>query len=294
MEKATQEGYTTELFMPIMKEANGKYIAVLSDNSVDRDDEKLSKGCVEKLGLDDGYLAALCNHSNDVFMLVAEWTNRGIKEVDGFTALVAEPKFYKSNPRAKEIKGMLDEGAKIGISIGAIVKTYDEIDGMKVFTELELLEASFVAIPSNRHGRAMAVAKSYNKSKEAIKMDEKFTQKDIDSAIEKKVSELEKSHKEALLEKETEVTKLTKDLEDSAKLVKEADEAKTEAEEAKDKVETEAEEAKVEAEKKVKEVESKALEKQKFVDQGGDNSKTSPEDTEEAFKAGKLPIMKIQ
>jgi hypothetical protein len=156
--KASHSEFRTELFAPVMKESNGKYIAVLSDDSVDRDEEKVSKGCIEKLGLDTGYIAGLIDHENKVLGQVAEWTNRKVIEIDGHSALIAEPKFFKSNPNAQIIKGMLDEGAKLGISIGAIVKSYDEVDGMKVFTELELLEASFVAIPSNRHGRAMAVA----------------------------------------------------------------------------------------------------------------------------------------
>ncbi len=41
------------------------------------------------------------------------------------------------------------------------------MDGVKrtVYTVLELLEASFVAIPSNRHGQAMAVAKMFINNK---------------------------------------------------------------------------------------------------------------------------------
>jgi len=293
VKKATQEGYRTELFMPLMKGKEGKYMAVLSDNSTDRDDEKLSKGCVEKLGQDNGYVAALCNHTNDVFMLVAEWTNRGIREVDGYTALIAEPKFYLSNPRAQEIKGMLDEGAKIGVSIGAIVKDYDEVDGMRVFTELELLEASFVAIPSNKHGRAMAVAKSFNNKKTEEKMEKEFTKKDLDSAIEKKTEELNVDFKKQLESKEVEITKLKKDAEEATEAKEEA-ETKTEEAEAKvEEAETKTEEAEAkveESEKKLKETNKTALEKQKFADEGTDADKAI--DIEKELKDGKLPIMK--
>jgi len=282
--KGTHNAYKTELFMPIMKEATGKYIAVLSDDSVDRDDEKLSKSCVEKLGHDDNYLAALCNHKNDVFMQVAEWTNRGIKEIDGHSALVAEPKFFMSNPNAKIIKGMLDEGAKLGISIGAIVKNYDEVNGKNVFTELELLEASFVAIPSNRHGRAMAVAKSFNKSEKEAKMEKEFTQKDIDSAIEKKVEEQKTEFNKQLESKDSEISKLQDEMKKS--------------EEEKEEATKESEEAAEEAEKKLKEMEESiekvkktALEKQQLSNEGGEEKET-PEDAEKAFSEGKLPVFR--
>ena len=284
VDKSTHDGDRIELFVPIMKNANGKYIAVLSDDSVDRDEEKLSKGCIEKLGTDKGYLAALLNHENDVMNLVAEWTNRGVTEVDGHTALIAEPKFYKSNPKAKIIKGMLDEGAKPGVSIGALVKSYDDVDGMRVYTELELVEASFVGVPSNRHGKAMAVAKSYNEQEEKM-VDDKFTQKDLDLEVEKKVEETKTELQKTIDTKEAEIAKLTKD----------AEEAKEATEEAVKEAETAADEAKVEAEKKMKEAEiekKKALDKQKFNNEGGD----LPEDLEKvdkAWKDGKIPIMNV-
>jgi len=291
--KSTHDSYRTELFMPIMKAADGKYIAVLSDDSVDRDEEKLSKGCIEKLGYDDRYLAALCNHDNDVFMQVAEWTNRGVQEIDGYTALIAEPRFYKSNPNAKIIQGMLDEGAKFGVSIGAIVKSYDDIDDMRVFTELELLEASFVAIPSNRHGRALAVAKSFNNKKqsEVSTMDKEFTKKDLDAAIDKKVESMKNNFDKELALKDTEIAKLKDDLK------KAEDEAEDKAEEAKTETDAAKDEAATEADKKLKAVEAELvkvknaiLEKAQFAKDGG-HDKTTPEAADEAFKKGKLPIM---
>lgn len=282
MEKSTHQGYRTELFVPIMASAKGKYIAVLSDDSCDRDEEMLSSSCVEDLAKGDSYLAALCNHKNDIFMQVAEWTNKRVEKIGTNTALVAEPKFFMSNPNAKIIKGMLDEGAKLGISIGAMVLDYDEFDGKRVFTSLELLEASFVAIPSNRHGRAMAVAKSFKRNKEEIKVEKEFTQKDIDSAIEKKVEELTKTHADAIAKKDAELSKMKEDMEKKvAELEKSNEDAKAEKEEAEAKAEES--EKKLEAEKKA------SLEKQKFVDKGGEGDST-PEDAEKSMSEGKLPI----
>jgi len=289
MKKSTTEGYKTELFAPVMKGAEGKYIAILSDDSVDRDEEKLSKGCVEKLGNDVGYIAGLVDHDNSVLKMVAEWVNRRVVEIGNHTAFVAEPKFFKSNPNAKIIKGMLDEGAKLGISIGAIVKNYDDVDGMRIYKELELLEASFVAIPSNKHGRALAVAKSY-KNTEEKKMDDKG-KKELEAAVEKKVSEATADFEKKLIEKDSEISKLQKDLES---LKKEAEEDKEKSDEAADKADKKLKEVtdKIAATEKAVEVAKKeALEKQKFADQGGKKDNVSAEDADKAFKEGKLPIM---
>ncbi len=298
MEKSTHVGYRIDLFMPIIKNTEGNYIAVLSDDSTDRDDESLSKGCIEKFGENDkDYLAALLNHDNDIMNLVAEWVNRKVVNVGSNVVYVAEPKFYMSNPKAKIIRGMLDEGAKPGVSIGAIVKDFEMVDGKKVFTELELLEASFVGIPSNRHGRAMAVAKSYNHMKEVQKMDEKFTQKDIDSAVEKANGKLVKSHEAELEKKDADVAKLTKDLEKVEALKKDAEDAaaedKADAEAKEEESEKKLSAAKAEkkaAEELVEKTVKKVLEKQKFADQGGSPDE-SVEDIDKACKEGKLPVM---
>ena len=168
---------------------------------------------------------------------------------------------------------------------------------MKVFTDLELLEASFVGIPSNRHGRAMMVAKSYNK-KEVQKMDKEFTQKDVDSAVEKKVEELTSTFKKDMEAKDAELVKLKKEAEDA----KAAEgEAKDKVDEAEGKV-SDAEAKVDDAEKKSKDLEKeldatkkKALEKQKIADEGGDGSgqDMSDEAVDKAFKDGKVPFVRI-
>lgn len=293
IEKGTHAGYKTQLFMPVMKSAEGKYIAVLSDDSTDRDEEFVSKSCIHEMAKDNEYLAAMCNHDNDIFMMVADWRRKRVEEIDGHTALIAEPHFYKSNPKAKIIMGMLDEGAKPGISIGAIVKDYDEVNGKRMYTELEIVEASFVGIPSNRHGRAMAVAKGFNKAitikaeEGGNKMEKEFTQKDIDSAIEKKVEEMKAETNKKLEEKDSEIVKIKEELST----------AKKESEENLEKM-------KVEEEKKIEEITLKhkeelekakkvALEKQNFTSKGGDNENNDVEDVEKEFKAGKIPVMRI-
>lgn len=284
--KSTHEPINIELFAPVMKEAKGKYIAVLSDTSIDRDGERVGKSALNKIVAKGGYIAALVDHENKVLNQVAQWTNMQIKEIDGHTALIAEPKFFPSNKKAQEIKGMLDEGAELGISIGAIVKEYEDekLNGepMRTFTDLELLEASFVAVPSNRHGRAMlAMAKSFKTTNGGQTMTQEFTQKDVDLAVEKKSEEFTEkivTLGKQLVEKDTEIANLKKEVEDS-------ESAKEESEKGKEEAETKAEES----EKKAKEANKSALEKQKFADE---TLAKEQEDAEKSFSDGKLPIMK--
>jgi hypothetical protein len=290
--KATHEPYKIELFAPVMKSVQGDYIAVLSDNSIDRDDEFVTTTCIERLGNDMGYIAGLIDHDNSVLKMVAEWVNRKVVDIDGHKALVAEPKFFKSNPNAKIIMGMLDEGAKIGISIGAMVKDYDEVDGRRAYKELELVEASFVAVPSNRHGRCMAVAKSFNlnnKKKEDSEME--LTQKDIDSAVEKAKTEMSETFKKQLESKDSEIAKLKKEAEDAQSEVDKAkEESKQEKEDADKKLAEAEDKLKAKEEELVKE-KKQALEKMNYA-KGHTDAQGNPIDAEKAFSEGKLPIMR--
>jgi len=285
MKMATHESFKTELFAPIIKSTEGKYLAVLSDNSVDRDGERVGKSALYKIEQDTEYLAALVDHENKALNQVAQWINKRTEEIDGHLALVAEPKFFKSNPKAVQIKGMLDEGAKMGISIGAIVKQYEDMkvngETIRTFTELELLEASFVGIPSNKHGRAMAVAKSFKQNMEgSTKME--LTQKDLDDAVTKKADELTKSFEDQIKEKDLKIVELTKSVEEGEEKAKESEAAVAEA----DKKVEEAGKA-LETEKKL------SLEKQKFnEEEKQEEDKT--EEADKAFKEGKLPVMKFQ
>ena len=198
-----------EMFQTLMKSTAGGYRAVLSDNSIDRDGEIVGPKALDKVAnLQLGKVPILLNHDNVIENLIGEWVNRRMENIDGHTAFIAEPKFYMSNPKAQFIKGLLDDGAECGISIGAIVKDTEvqkiNNQDVTVYTDIELLEASFVAIPSNRHGAAMAVAKSFNKKMEASKMDEELTKE-----FESKIEALEKS----LAEKDSQIESLTKEAE---------------------------------------------------------------------------------
>ena len=289
--KATHE--MIHLWQPVIKNKDGNYIAVLSDDSLDRDDEFVGKSALQDIMNYDGYTAILLNHKNDVLMQIGHWTNKRLEEAGGYTAFVAEPKFYMSNPNAQIIKGCMDEGAVYGVSIGAIPKSWDMVhkNGMKYkrYTKLELLEASFVAIPSNRHGRALAVAKMFGTDKPQEEQPQDKTNKDIKQE-ETKMSDnatqepIEKTFTQK--EFDTEMTKL-KELNDDVS--KQLELSKTELAKAKDDL------AKLNSDKELIVKEFEELKKMSVMKgdmtsvENGDNSDNK--DLQKAISEGQLPIV---
>lgn len=285
-----KKGTEVKLLKVMSKSENGKYIAVLSDNSVDRDNEIVGEKALNKACMNDSYVPILMDHENKVLNQIGEWTNKRMEKKNGHSAFLAEPKFYLSNKNAVQIKGMLDEGAKIGISIGAIVNDYDEVEiedkTYKRYTDIELLEASFVAIPSNRSGMAQAVAKAFNCSK--LFMGENMTEKKEEKTpdFEERVKSLEESNKN----KDAEIEKLKAELEEvkaCSKPKKEMEEEEKkksfELKESMDKKFAEINKKLEETEKKVKELEEKPVFKARAED-------IKVEKSEELEKSG-LPIM---
>ena len=252
MEKSTVNSTPEkiELFQALTKSSNGKYLAVLSDTSIDRDGEIVSAEALEGvIKSDGGQTAILLNHENNIENLIGHWTNKRLVDIDGHKSLVAEPQFFLSNPKAQMIKGMLDEGAQCGISIGAMVKSCEQRKinnkSINVYTELELLEASFVAIPSNRHGMAMmAMAKKFGKKlDEETQMAEETTKTYSEeefsavlaekSVAEEQIVQLEKDLEEAKAEPEVAEEAVAEEAEAEPEAEEEA-EAEPEAEEAKE------------------------------------------------------------
>lgn len=226
--KSTLASFKTELYAHVLKNTKGKYIAVLSDTSEDRDDERMGKEALIKMSKDTGYVAGLMDHENKALSQVCEWINRQLKEIDGETYFTAEPKFFLDNPDALIIKRMLDDGAKFGISISAMVNDYvDEKvknKACRTYLDVELLEASFCGIPSNRSGQAMILAKSFGfKREKNLKMENEYSQKDIDSAVSETTKKFESEvskFKEQLDGKNTEVSDLSKKLTEKDELIK--------------------------------------------------------------------------
>jgi len=274
-----------EMFQTLMKTNAGGYIAVLSDNSIDRDGEIVGTNALNKVArLQVGKVPILLNHDNKIENLVGEWVNRRMESKSNHTAFVAEPKFYMSNPKAQFIKGLLDDGAECGISIGAKVNDTEvqKINGhdVTVYTDIELLEASFVAIPSNRHGAAMAVAKSFKNNMEDIKMDE-----DMKKDFESKIEVLDKS----VVDKDTTIESLTKQVAD---LKKEAEDK-----EAEDKTATEEKEANFQTtiddlNKQVEELKAESVNKGNLGTDEEDEKAKEAKLRAEQLEKGFLPVMR--
>ena len=300
IEKSTHVPYRVEMFAPVMKTAGGDYIAVLSDDSLDRDDEMVGKKALTGMGNNFGYVAALLDHENKVMNHVAKWVNPRIVDVDGHNALIAEPKFFMSNPNAAAIKGMLDEGAELGISIGAIVKDFDTVKFMdksvKSYTDLELVEASFVGIGSNKFARCLAIAKkanitldklrTINKREDKKMSDLTYTQKDLDDA---KV-ELTKQ----LSVKDAEITKLKAELDTVPALKKELEDAKKACDD-KTKEKEDEEKKRKAAEDELVETKKLAVEKMKAAgfDEFGKPVAEDLTAIEKSLKDGKIPIARM-
>lgn len=298
--KSTHETYKVDLFAALIKSADGKYLAILSDDSVDRSDEIVSYDALKTIGDNFGYVAGLINHDNDAMGQVCKWINAQVVRLGVNNALVAQPHFFLSNPRAKILKDMLDEGAEHGISIGAIVHDYEDVkkkDGTsrRVYKKLELIEASFVGIPCNSHAKiihvgkeytlnenqtkALAIAKSFDWQK-AIKsevntMNEeiKFAQKDLDLAVKK----VEESHSANVAELSKAMDSLKSETETVKKALAEKEAALVASQELVKKLQGE-----VEAVKK------QAFDKAQIA--LGALSETQTVAVEKAYKEGRLPV----
>lgn len=160
-----------KIWMPVTKSADGNFVGILSDTSMDRDEEFMDKALLQDWA-SNKTLKALANHTNKMENWVGGWDNLKVIEKGNHTALVASPWFFskEANPLAaqiqKQVEEALERGESPGISIGAIPKQYDTktIDGkdFRVFTKAELVEATWVPIQSNRNATFGHIAKKFD------------------------------------------------------------------------------------------------------------------------------------
>lgn len=156
-------------FMPITKDNSGNLVGILSDTSIDRDGEFMTKELLASWA-ENMTLKALANHENKMEKWVGGWKDLKLISKGKHTALMATPWFFskEANPLAEQVRLQIDEslkhGENAGISIGAIPKAHieKEIDGTKRkgYTEAEIVEATWVPIQSNRHSFA-TIARSF-------------------------------------------------------------------------------------------------------------------------------------
>jgi len=228
----------------IGKSMDGNFKAILSDNSIDRDDEFMGEALLAKwASAPNQFLPMLVDHKNEVDNLIGEWNSAEIVKSNKHIALTMKPKFFDANPKAVMVKGMLEQGAQLGLSIGAIPKAHEDVDidgkSFRKWTDAELLEGSITPIPSNRNSY-MALAKSFNLEEEVTKMADEIKKQETEAvetpveetteapAVEAKEETVEAEAEEAKEEtpkEEAEATEETKEeetveVEKSAKVLK--------------------------------------------------------------------------
>lgn len=241
-----------KMWMPVMKTASGGFLGILSDSSIDRDGEFMTKELLKEWA-QTANVKALANHENKMEKWVGGWRNLKVVEKGEQAALIGEPWFFskEANPLAQQIKMQVEEalanGENAGISIGALPKesVQKEIDGKehKAYTKAELLEGTWVPIQSNRNAMSFArMVKSFNLDNNMedktmvaeIKKDEVASEpeaapaeeapKEPEAPKEEAKEEPEAPKEEKPKEAETQIAILTKQVE---KLTKELTDLKT-------------------------------------------------------------------
>jgi len=195
---------TQEMFkawMPLTKSSNGTFVGILSDTSLDRDEEFMTKELLDSWASMSTTLPMLANHENKMEKFIGSWTNKRVINNGENAALVAEPFFFskEANPLAHQIKKQVEEalemGLGIGISIGAIPqetieKECEDGKRRKGFKKAEIVEATIVPIQSNRNASFVAVAKSFGINTEESNMEENINKEvPVEEVTEEVVSE---------------------------------------------------------------------------------------------------------
>lgn len=201
-----QNREVVKFWMPITKKEDGTYSAILSDTSLDRDTEMMGETLIDKIAR-QGIIPQLADHKNEMESWTGAWKN--LRKIKGnqHVALMADPIFFteNANPKAGQIKKQVDEaldmGLNPGVSIGLIpfnheTKIMDDRE-VVVYTDGELVEASWTPVQSNRNATYGHVAKKFKiggfdmKEKNTSKQEGGSGLEDRLTALEQRISALE-------------------------------------------------------------------------------------------------------
>jgi len=128
---------------------NGEFEVILSMPTLDRDGEVIDAKAFEPLP------------TSIPFHAFHDFTDPIARAVPTYEGDVLKARgFYASTPRAQEIRTLVAEGVIGHTSVGFMPPTREIKDGVPHIVKGELLEGSFVSVPSNREA-AVLVAKSY-------------------------------------------------------------------------------------------------------------------------------------
>ena len=127
---------------------NGEFVIVMSTDSIDRDGESIVKGAFEPLP-DSIPVHAFHDFTDPVGRAVPSYDDQGRLIGSGF---------FASTPRAQEIRQLVADGIIGHTSVGFMsAERKDTEDGPPQVERAELLEVSFVSVPSNRDAAVLAV-----------------------------------------------------------------------------------------------------------------------------------------
>jgi HK97 family phage prohead protease len=129
---------------------NGEFEVILSAQTVDRDGEVIDAKAFEPLPESIPFHAF--HDFNDPI-------GRGVPFYDG--DVLKARGVFASTPRAQEIRTLVAEGVIGHTSVGFMAAERKDADDAPHITSGELLEGSFVSVPSNREA-AVLMAKSYD------------------------------------------------------------------------------------------------------------------------------------
>lgn len=126
---------------------SGEFEIVMSTDAVDRDGESIIKGAFDPLP--ESIPVHAFHDFNDP-------VGRAVPSYDEQGRLVGRG-YFASTPRAQEIRQLVADGVIGHTSVGFMAADRKSRDGVPEIASAELLEVSFVSVPSNRDAAVLAV-----------------------------------------------------------------------------------------------------------------------------------------
>jgi HK97 family phage prohead protease len=154
---------------------NGEFEVIMSTDSIDRDGESIAKGAFNPLPASVP-VHAFHDFSRPIGRVVPSYDEKGRLVGRGF---------FGSDPESQLMRQKVADGIIGHTSVGFMAAEREQKDGVPNITRAEILELSFVSVPSNRDA-AVLMAKSYA---EAV---EKATAEAVDGDVHNRLAALEK------------------------------------------------------------------------------------------------------
>ena len=145
---------------------NGEFEIIMSTDAVDRDGESILKGAFDPLP-ESIPVHAFHDFHDPVGRAFPSYNDKGQLVGRGF---------FAGTPRAQEIRQLVVDGVVDRTSVGFMGAERKSAEGVPEIVSAELLEVSFVSVPSNREAAVLAVkaadakAGSRNSSKDAERL----------------------------------------------------------------------------------------------------------------------------